>query len=37
MTRFKQMVDTYIDPDIPDPVVKIAAVLCIGGPIKYEL
>ena len=35
--RFKQMVDVYIDPDIPYPDAKTAAALCIGGPIKYDL
>ena len=35
--RFKQMVDTYVDPDIPFPDAKTAAALSIGAPIKYEL
>lgn len=35
--RFKQMVDTYVDPDIPYPDAKTAAALAIGGPVKYEL
>ena len=35
--RFKQMVDVFIDPDIPYPDAKTAAALCIGGPIKYVL
>jgi len=33
--RFKQMVDVYIDPDIPYPDTTTAGALSIGGPIKY--
>ena len=35
--RFKQMVDAYVDPDIPYPNAKTAAALAIGGPVKYEV
>ena len=30
-----RMVDTYIDNSIPYPDAKVAAVLCIGGAVKY--
>ena len=29
------MVDTYLDNSIPHPNAKVAAVLCIGGAVKY--
>ena len=35
--RFKQMVDIYIDPDIPYPDAKTTGAFCIGGPVKYIL
>ena len=36
--RNKQMVDVYLDPEIPYPDARAAAAaLCIGGPIKYEI
>ena len=35
--RLKQMVDTYLDPDIPYPDTKTAAALSIGGPIRYKV
>ena len=35
--RQKRMVDTYIDIDLPYPDAKVASVLAIGGPVKYEL
>ena len=35
--QFKQMEDTYVDPDIPYPDTNTAAALSIGGPIKYEV
>ena len=35
--HFKQLVDTYVYPDIPYPDVKTAAALAIGGTVKYEL
>ena len=35
--RFKQMVDTYMDPGIPFLDAKTAAALCIGAPVKYKL
>ena len=35
--RQKRMVDTYIDVDLPYPDAKVASVLAIGGPVKYEL
>ena len=35
--RAKLQVDTYLDPDIPYPDAKVAASLCVGGAIKYEL
>lgn len=31
------MVDTYINLDILYPDTKVAEVLAIGGPVKYEL
>lgn len=33
--RNKQMVDVYLDPEIPYPDAKTAAALCIGGAVKY--
>lgn len=33
----KRIVDTYIDMSLPYPDAKVAASLCIGGAIKYEL
>ena len=33
----KRQVDTYIDVELPYPDAKVAGVLAIGGPIKYEL
>ena len=33
----KRIVDTYIDSQLPYPDAKVAASLCIGGAIKYEL
>ena len=33
----KRQVDTYIDMELPYPDAKVAGVLAIGGPIKYEL
>ena len=35
--RMKRMVDTYIDVELPYPDAKVAAVLAVGGPVKYEL
>ena len=35
--RMKRMVDTYIDVELPYPDAKVAAVLAIGGPVRYEL
>ena len=35
--RNKKQVDTYIDVALPYPDAKVAATLCIGGPVKYEL
>ena len=32
-----RIVDLYIDSTIPYPDAKVAASLCVGGPIKYEL
>ena len=32
-----RIVDLYIDSTIPYPDAKVAAALCVGGPIKYEL
>ena len=29
--------DLYIDVSLPYQDAKVAAVLCVGGPIKYEL
>jgi hypothetical protein len=34
--RNKQIVDAYLDPEIPYLDARAAAALCIGGPIKYE-
>ena len=34
--KAKRQVDTYIDVDLPFPDAKVAASLCIGGPIKYD-
>ena len=33
----KRIVDTYIDSQLPYPDAKVAASLCIGGAIKYDL
>ena len=33
----KRMVDTYIDVELPYPDAKVASILAVGGPIKYEL
>lgn len=35
--RFKQMVETYVHPEIPYPDAKTAAALSIGGPVKYQV
>ena len=35
--RDKKQVDTYIDISLPFPDAKVAAALCVGGPIKYEV
>jgi hypothetical protein len=35
--RNKRTVDVYIDVSLPYPDAKVASVLCIGGPIKYEI
>ena len=32
----KRQVDTYIDTEIPFPDAKVAAALCLGGPIAYQ-
>ena len=31
----KRQVDTYIDTEIPFPDAKVAASLCVGGPVAY--
>jgi hypothetical protein len=33
----KRQVDTYIGVLLPYPDAKVAATLCVGGPVKYEL
>ena len=33
----RRMVDTYIDNSIPYPDAKVAAILCIGGAVKYSV
>ena len=35
--RNKQIVDTYIDVNLPYPDAKVAATLCIGGAMKYGI
>ena len=35
--RAKQIVDSYIDVTLLYPDAKVAAVLCVGGPIKYTV
>ena len=35
--RMKRMVDNYIDVELPYPDAKVASILAVGGPIKYEL
>ena len=33
----KRQSDTYIDPSLPYPDAKVAAILCKGGPIAYKV
>ena len=33
----RRQVDTYIDTEIPYPDAKVAAALCIGGPVAYQI
>ena len=33
--RKRQVVDRYIDIELPYPDAKVASVLAVGGPIKY--
>lgn len=33
--RAQQIVDRYIDVSLPYPDAKVAAALCVGGPVKY--
>ena len=35
--KSKRTVDAYLDTTIPYPDAKVAASICIGGPIKYQL
>ena len=35
--KSRRIVDTYLDTTIPYPDAKVAASICVGGPIKYEL
>lgn len=33
----RRQVDTYIDTEIPYPDAKVAAALCVGGPVAYQI